>query len=138
MPGMHIRENSTKRTGRRSCSVRLIIGIEKAQSLRPKKRKVTSVISELLKTGAANAICAEDLMEITGLDKRTVQARIEQERNDGALICANAKGYYLPANWEEIRAYTQRYEKMAKKMLHTIRHFREKGKQIDGQLMLRA
>lgn len=91
------------------------------------------MIAEMLETGAENAIKASELQEMTGHDRRTVFALIERERDEGALICANGSGFYLPANQTEIEDFYRRYTAKCRKMFYTARHFRQAAEQIEGQ-----
>lgn len=78
------------------------------------------MIFELLLPGAENAISAEELRRITGLNKRQLEAAIEKERLHGQPICASCaapkNGYFLPANREEIETYCRTLHSRAKKI----------------------
>ena len=59
-------------------------------------------IAELLSCGQHNAIGLKTLMNLTGLDGRTVRKMIEFERRAGSPILSdNTNGYYLPETPEE-------------------------------------
>ena len=59
-------------------------------------------IADLLGVGAANGLTNRQLQQLTGLDSRSVQLRIQFERLYGAPICSDTvNGFYLPANAEE-------------------------------------
>lgn len=59
-------------------------------------------IAELLAVGAENGLTSRQLSQLTGLDTRTIQARISAERLSGVPICSDTlNGFYMPANDEE-------------------------------------
>lgn len=59
-------------------------------------------VSDLLLRGQDNALPMRHLRELTGLDSRTIRRMIQQERLEGAPICANnSTGYYLPGSQAE-------------------------------------
>lgn len=68
------------------------------------------MIYELLHTGKEQPTTAGELAALLGWKQRQVTKAIEQERRAGLLICATcssdgAKGYYIPANDEELQEY---------------------------------
>lgn len=67
------------------------------------------MISEILPTGAENAITSKEIGRLLNLTHREVTKAIEQERRAGKPICAIVggftKGYYLAANKEEMQIY---------------------------------
>ena len=59
-------------------------------------------IAELLAVGAENGLTSRQLSQLTGLDTRTIQARISAERLSGVPICSDTlNGFYMPSNDEE-------------------------------------
>ena len=59
-------------------------------------------ISDLLLTGAENAVSRRDLMALTGLPDRELRLKIEEERRQGIPILSNCvSGYYLPGDQAE-------------------------------------
>lgn len=59
-------------------------------------------IAELLAVGAENGLTSRQLSQLTGLDMRTIQARISAERLSGVPICSDTlNGFYMPSNDEE-------------------------------------
>ena len=55
-------------------------------------------IAELLAVG----LTSRQLSQLTGLDTRTIQARISAERLSGVPICSDTlNGFYMPSNDEE-------------------------------------
>lgn len=77
------------------------------------------MISELLTTGRKNARTASELAIITGLSRRDVCARIEQERREGQPICAGGTGYYIADGPEDLDQYCKRLKKMATSIFKT-------------------
>lgn len=54
-------------------------------------------VHEYLKTGRANAIPAEKLMQAFNVSRRGLYSEIHRERLEGAIILPdNAGGYYIP------------------------------------------
>ena len=62
-------------------------------------------ISDFLATGEGQAMTLDELSIATGLPERAVKAEVLRERIQGALILSNERGYFLPADQQEIRAY---------------------------------
>lgn len=59
-------------------------------------------IADLLAVGAENGLTSRQLSQLTGLDTRTIQARISAERLSGVPICSDTlNGFYMPSNDEE-------------------------------------
>ena len=59
-------------------------------------------IAELLAVGAENGLTSRQLSQLTGLDTRTIQARISAERLSGVPICSDTlNGFNMPSNDEE-------------------------------------
>ena len=63
------------------------------------------VISDYLRHGGANAIPARELAKLTGWTPREVTRAVEYERRHGVPICANGRGYFLPAWDHEVDTY---------------------------------
>ena len=60
-------------------------------------------IADLLLHGQENAIPRRNLVNLTGLDDRTLRKQIEWERRQGTPILSdNHSGYYLPGTPEEL------------------------------------
>ena len=67
--------------------------------------------------GAENGLTSRQLSQLTGLDTRTIQARISAERLSGVPICSDTlNGFYMPSNDEE--------------KAHCIRSLRRRGIEI--------
>lgn len=91
------------------------------------------MIAEYLGKGAKNAITCERLCELTGINRREVLRKIETERDEGTLICANRRGYYLPEKPGDVADFYRRYTKRCRKQIHTVRHFKAEIEKIEGQ-----
>ncbi len=77
-------------------------------------------ITELLSYGQRNAINLTTLMNLTGLDSRTVRKLVEQERRTGSPILSdNANGYYLPETLEEKQRCVQSLRHRAQEIART-------------------
>ncbi len=82
------------------------------------------LVSTMLKTGKENAISGADLCQILGIPIRILARTIEQERRDGAPICASMGspyGYYLAANQKEMDDYCASLRKRAGEIFRTRR-----------------
>lgn len=97
------------------------------------RQRTIGRIESLLKVGKEHAIKSDVLMTATGHDRRTIQAIIAREREDGALICGCDNGYYLAANKQEAADYYRHGTAAAKKLLHTLRHIKRFADGIEGQ-----
>lgn len=59
-------------------------------------------IADFLGVGAENGLTNRQLQQLTGLDGRTIQARVHDERLQRIPICSDTtSGFYLAANDEE-------------------------------------
>ena len=70
---------------------------------------------EFLSEGEENAKTARELMPVLGYgDVRDVAADIARLRKQGAIICSvtgsDAKGYFLPANRDDVVRFVRRTE----------------------------
>ena len=66
------------------------------------ERGAENTDAELLAVGAENGLTSRQLSQLTGLDTRTIQARISAERLSGVPICSDTlNGFYMPSNDEE-------------------------------------
>ena len=60
------------------------------------------------------------LVELTGLDDRTVRERIEELRREGVPICSSLSGgYFIAQTWDELESFLNRYRRTATKVLST-------------------
>ena len=99
-------------------------------------------IFDALPVGRDNAISPAALAAFLGVDKRTLRAKIEQERRDGALILSSfdRSGYFRPqsgeAGREEISRYYHQQRGHALSMLERLAPARRALGIPDGQIML--
>lgn len=77
------------------------------------------MIADLLWTGAANARTGRELAEHLETDLRDITSEIQRERRQGQPICANAGGYYLAENPEELQAYCDGLKQRAIELFNT-------------------
>ena len=75
-------------------------------------------IADFLGIGAENGLTNRQLQQLTGLDGRTIQARVHDERRQRIPICSDTtNGFYLAANDAElarcIRSIRSRIKNMA-------------------------
>ena len=87
--------------------------------------------------GASHAIRTVELARLAGFSNaRGLQAQIEAERTNGALICSRCSdggGYYLPADRNEIVAFEQTLKRRALGTLRSLRAARRALKVMEGQ-----
>ena len=95
--------------------------------------RTMGTIEKLLCYGEDHAIKSDRLMQITGMDKRYLQAMIAQERDQGAMICASDRGYFLPKDRSEAAAYYEHATKSARKLFYTLRHIKAFADLPEGQ-----
>lgn len=80
-------------------------------------------IESLLLCGAENAIPRRDLINLTGFPDRELRRLIELERRDGAPILSdNQRGYFLPADVEEVRRFVRSMRHRAAQIRLTALH----------------
>ncbi len=76
------------------------------------------MIHELL-MNEANPLTGKDISELTGLQKREVEAMIQKERREGFPICATSRGYYLATTPEELNRYCAKLKRQAIEVFKT-------------------
>ena len=64
-----------------------------------------SKISDFLSVGQEQAVSVQDLAAAVNLPERTVHREILNARLSGELILSSERGYFLPADQDEIREY---------------------------------
>lgn len=64
-------------------------------------------ISEFLSNGEGQAVSLDELSISTGLPERAVKAEVLRSRIAGELILSSERGYFLPADDDEIRRYVR-------------------------------
>lgn len=100
------------------------------------KRLTRFKIAQILATGEANAKTARNLAQTTGLALREVTLQIARERQDGAVILSSGKGYFLPANNEEILHFVRTMDSRAKNIYLASRSAKAMLAQVPGQIDL--
>lgn len=81
-------------------------------------------LSEYIPKGAKNAISADRLATVLGIEKRTLRAEISAHRQNGHLILSSAgknSGYYFPETAEEVRQFVAEQKKRALTTLKGIK-----------------
>lgn len=74
-------------------------------------------VSDLLNCGQVNSIPLRQLIVMTGVDGRTIRAKIAAERMAGIPILSDNKtGYFLPANEKEKERFVQNMRHRAKEI----------------------
>ena len=64
-------------------------------------------ISDFLSNGEGQAVSLDELSLSTGLPERAVKAEVLRSRMNGELILSSERGYFLPADPDEIRRYVK-------------------------------
>lgn len=80
------------------------------------KERITVALSE----GESNAVSLFELIRISGLDNRSTRLLIEQLRREGFVICSSERGYYLPADADELRRYVSKERRRADSITETL------------------
>lgn len=78
-----------------------------------------TIAETMLHEGEGNAIAGSELAAVLGCDIRDITLRIEDERRRGYPICANTKGYFMPANADELQIYCNRLHRRAAELYKT-------------------
>lgn len=85
-------------------------------------------IADLLGHGQGAAVPLRHLVSVTGQDARTIRRRIERERRQGVPILSdNRRGYYLPAEEQEITACVRSLRRRAREILRTAQALNRAG-----------
>lgn len=72
------------------------------------KQKLDEQLLSLLPVGADDPITARELQQLLNLPRvRDVSLLINLLRRRGQVICSNGKGYYKPADKQEIRSFVR-------------------------------
>lgn len=90
--------------------------------------------------GASHAIRTVELARLAGFSNaRGLQAQIEAERTNGALICSrcsNYGGYYIPGSRAELVAFERTLRRRALGTLRTLKATRRALRVMEGQEVL--
>ena len=94
-----------------------------------------TAILDYLAVGSHSAKHLNELCRLTGKNERVIRQEIEMLRADGAVICSDERGYFLPETVDELRTYV-RQERARVRSLHrrnaaAFRLLREWG-QVNG------
>ena len=74
-------------------------------------------IIDIIGSGADSAKHLNELCRLTGRNERVVRQEIEMLRADGAVICSDERGYFLPETVDELSTYV-RQERARVRSLH--------------------
>lgn len=90
--------------------------------------------------GASHALRTVELARLAGFSNaRGLQAQIEAERTNGALICSrcsNGGGYYIPGSRAELVAFERTLRRRALGTLRTLKATRRALRVMEGQEVL--
>ena len=86
---------------------------------------ISEMILQTIGTGENNAVNAEQLTTITGLNARDLRKVVETLRRDGYVIISSDSGYYYPETVEEVKKYIGKESKRARSIFFTLRSARE-------------
>ncbi len=96
-------------------------------------------IAEFLGQGAENAVTAAELAVVCSFrSRRQFRRQVESERRQGALILADAHGYFLPSKdparaRQELLQFVRTAEAKSRSLLRTIRTARQALRQCGQQ-----
>ena len=93
-------------------------------------------LSELLPTGAENALTAKHIAQITGNKPRDVTRAFQRERTAGAAICASGDGFYMAADAVELGRYIRAFDGRLREMQKTRRGLEIAYNRMTGQQIL--
>lgn len=82
------------------------------------------MISEILPTGAENAITGKDICALLNITPRELRQAVERERRHGKAICASTVepfGYFIAANRAEMERYCKSLRHRAGEIYKTRR-----------------
>ena len=86
------------------------------------------MIHELLSVGENNARTCNELAKVLNMEPRDVRQAIRLERLNGALICGNGKGYYLPENENDVTRSIMRLVNTGKATLQVANAMKKNAK----------
>lgn len=93
-------------------------------------------LSELLMTGAENALTAKHIAKLTGSKPRDVTRTFQRERTAGAPICASGDGFYMAADAAELGRYIRAFDGRLREMQKTRRGLEIAYTRMTGQQIL--
>ena len=64
-------------------------------------------LTNFLTQGEENATTAQELATVLGWNRREVTAEINALRKSGTVICSSGKGYYFPADKNDVQAFVR-------------------------------
>ena len=82
--------------------------------------------------GRAEAVSADYLSKLFGMEKRDLRRIIEAARRDNILICGDNHGYYKPVSDNEIRAYVHRVRGRIRTASQCLAPFLREIKRAEG------
>jgi len=92
-------------------------------------------IADYLKKGKDNAMTTQELLELTGLQTpRALQSAIAKERKEIVICSGSGRGYWLPANREEIEEFNNNMTSRAIKIFESSKCAREELGIATGQI----
>ncbi|MCQ2507592.1 MAG: hypothetical protein MJ097_02245 [Dorea sp.] len=83
-------------------------------------------VADLLGTGKENAMTTAELLELTGFQTaRALQNQIAKERKEVVICSGSGRGYWLPANREEIEEFNNNMTSRAVKIFESSKCARD-------------
>ncbi len=93
-------------------------------------------LRSLIREGEDNAVHGADLARILHMETRELRQAIERLRRSGVVIASSQRGYYYPANTEELSAFVHKEERRARSVFRTLtparRLLKQKVKEAAG------
>jgi len=103
------------------------------QKSKPSREIAGAVILPHLMSGRGNAKKRRELLAATGLRDRAFRHGVEALRRSGTVICANGRGYFLPATVGEVLDFIAQEEHRARSTFFTLRPARELAARMQAQ-----
>lgn len=91
------------------------------------------LLIDLLPHGKAHAVSMAHLANILGCSERDVRKFMYRARCDGAIICGDSNGYYLPETREELIRWYRLAKKRALSSLKALKTARQQLRELEGQ-----
>lgn len=90
-------------------------------------------LQKYAKIGAQNAVSLQELSRRLSVKPTTLKRIVRNERRNGALICSNIDGYFIPENRAEIAECYETMRRTAISRLETVKVFKAALREQEGQ-----
>lgn len=91
-------------------------------------------IFDLLQPGSENGLTLSDLVQLTGVDERSIRRRIQAERKAGMLILSDCQhGYFLPEGETDVRRFIRSMSRRSREIAMVSRAAEDALARMAGQ-----